>query len=319
MLRLRPTDPRRPVLIYLGLLIFAVLLLIIGNAGPVRELRNGIRFAFGPLQEVLAGGSRAVGSIFSAFTEIDQLRLENQALVERVGTLEQQLAQLEVLREENARLSEIVGTKKALDHDTIAATVIQRSPSEFERLITIDRGAEAGVEVNDAVLAPGGSLVGVVTEVFRGGASVRLLSDTRSLVIGLDVESRATGEVLGDLSQPLKFEKVAATETIAVGDTVTTAGQLVSGVRAILPRGLLIGTIVDVVEGASGFTKSGRILPAADLERLEAVLVITSYAGPRVPEPGETLPPDEPDPDATDEAPLFPDRSPAPGATTAPR
>lgn len=319
MLRLRPTDPRRPVLIYLGLLTLAIVLLIAGNAGPVRELRNGVRFAFGPLQEVLAGGSRAVGSIFAAFTEIDQLRLENQTLVDRVAMLEQQQTQLEVLREENERLSQLLGTRKALDHDTIAAAVIQRSPSEFERLITIDRGSEAGVEVNDAVLAPGGSLVGIVTEVFRGGASVRLLSDTRSLVIGLDVGSRATGEVLGDLSQPLKFEKVAATETIAVGDTVTTAGQLVSGVRATLPRGLLIGTIVDVVEGASGFTKSGRILPAADLERLEAVLVITSYSGPRVPEPGETLAPDELDPEATDEAPLFPDASPGPDGTPAAR
>ncbi len=285
---LNPSSPRRPVVIYGLMLLFALILLVAGGTAPVREVRNGVRFAFGPVQEVMAEGSRAVGSIFSAFAEIDQLRQENGILVARVAELEQGAAQLEILRAENARLTELLGTRRELDFDSVTATVVQRNPSQFERLVTIDRGTEAGVEVNDAVLAPGGSLVGVVTEVYRGGSSVRLLSDTRSLVIGLASGTRATGEVIGDLSQPLKLEKVAATEKLEVGDTVLTAGQLVTGVRSILPKGLLIGTIVDVVEGSDGFTRSGRILPAADLERLETVLVVTSYEGPRIADPTAT-------------------------------
>ena len=259
-------SPRRPIVIYGFLILLSLALIVVGRSGPVTEMRNGIRFALGPVQEVLAGGADGVSSLLGAFTEIDQLRKENRSLADQVARLEQQIVQLDVLRAENDRLSSLLGTRKALDYESVAANVVQRSPSAFERLVSIDRGSEAGIEVNDAVLAPGGALVGMITEVFDGGATVRLLSDTRSLVIGVDVATNATGEVTGDLSQPLKLEKVAATDKISVGDTVTTAGQLVDGVKSILPRSLLIGTIVDVLD-PEDFTRSGRIIPAVDLDR----------------------------------------------------
>ena len=115
-------------------------------------------------------------------------------------------------------------------------------------------------------------------------------------------------------SSDLKLEKVAATDKISVGDTVTTAGQLVDGVKSILPRSLLIGTIVDVLD-PEDFTRSGRIIPAVDLDRLESVLVVTGYEGPRTRPAGDATPP--PEPDVTD-APTEPTPAPRPRSQSSP-
>ena len=59
-----------------------------------------------------------------------------------------------------------------------------------------------------------------------------------------------------------------------------TAGiDLGGGVRSPFPKGLLIGTVVDVARDANAVTQTAFIQPAADLDRLEYVLVITDYQG----------------------------------------
>jgi rod shape-determining protein MreC len=299
-------SPRRRIVLYVVLIAMSMLLLAASQSGPIQSLRNGVKYAFDPVQEVLAGGARSVGSIFTAFAEVDTLRKENRDLQAQLTAAIQQVQQLEVLRAENAKLSEALGTRKALDYKTAAAFVVARSPSQLERTITLDRGMDAGIEVGDAVLAPGGALAGVVTAVYDGSTDVRLLSDPRSLHIGRAATSRATGEIVGNFSSPLRMEKVAATETLTVGDTVVTAGTLVKGFKALLPRDLLIGTIVEVTDDATSFEKSALIQPAADLDRLEAVLVITSYNAPQIFDPEATPEPEnvpaaspEPEPEAS--------------------
>ena len=90
-------------MVYVLLVAFSLVLIAMGTSAQVQELRRGVHFAFSPLQEVLAGGARSVGSMFTAFTEIDQLRREKRGLEARVTQLEQQIGQLEVLRTEHRR------------------------------------------------------------------------------------------------------------------------------------------------------------------------------------------------------------------------
>ncbi len=307
-------SPRRRIVVFMLLIAASVLMLAVSTSAPMQEVRQGVRFAVSPIQEVLAGGARAVSSVFAAFTEVDQLRRENRELTNQLTTAQQQAQQLPALRAEIARLSELLGTRKGLDFKTAPAFVVARTPSTFERTVTLDRGKDAGIEVGDAVLSPGGALAGVITEVFDGSSSVRLLSDPRSLAIGLAVKTRATGEVKGNFSAPLILDKVAGTETLEEGDTITTAGTQVRGFKSLLPRDLLIGTILQVMDDPSQLSKSALIQPAADLDRLEAVLVVISYDAPRLPGlVGEGEP--ETAPEATEE----PATTPAPNKTPKPR
>ena len=59
-----------------------------------------------------------------------------------------------------------------------------------------------------------------------------------------------------------------------------TAGiELDGGVRSPYPKGLLIGQVVDVKRDANDVVQTAYLQPAADLDKLEFLLVITDYQG----------------------------------------
>src|SRR5688572_4776645 len=71
---------RRRGIVYVSLLTATLVLMAASSSGPVRELQNGIGFAFRPIQGALADVARGTSSIADAIAEIDRLRLENQSL-----------------------------------------------------------------------------------------------------------------------------------------------------------------------------------------------------------------------------------------------
>ena len=60
---------------------------------------------------------------------------------------------------------------------------------------------------------------------------------------------------------------------------VTAGIELAGGVRSPYPKGLLIGQVVDVQRDANDVVQTAFLEPAADLDQLEYVLVITDYEG----------------------------------------
>ena len=107
-----------------------------------------------------------------------------------------------------------------------------------------------------------------------------LLTDSGSTVIGQLTTNAATGEVVGQLGGVLTMSQIDSTEKVAVGDEVVTAGiELGGGVRSPYPKGLLIGQVVDVKRDANDVVQTAYLQPAADLDKLEFLLVITDYQG----------------------------------------
>jgi rod shape-determining protein MreC len=292
-----------------------MLLLAFSDTKPVQDLRGGVNFALAPIREVLSGGARAVGSVFTSIADLDQLRREVQAQAERIQQLEEANLQIPVLQTQNQKLAEAARIRRSLGHDTVTAEVIYSDPSSVERVMTIGKGTDDGLFQGAAVLSPGGSLVGSITDLGGNWANVRLISDTRSVVVGRDVRSRATGEVHGNLSAPLQMLNVPFNQDLRVGDLITTAGiRLGREARSQYPRDLVIGSIVNVDKDPAGITISALVQPAADLDGLEFVLVITDFR----PDP---LPGAEPTPSAepTDEATESPAPRPEPTPTRRPR
>ena len=117
----------------------------------------------------------------------------------------------------------------------------------------------------------------------RGGPNfsrVLLVSDNRTNVAGLIETSRAIGDIHGNGERPLQMTNIPATDTVNLGETVVTAGiELETGIRSTYPKGLLIGTIVDVQRQPNQLFQTALVQPVAALDRLEYVLVIVDYAG----------------------------------------
>jgi rod shape-determining protein MreC len=286
---LQDRQARRRAGTYAGLLALSLALVVVSDAAPLREFQKGIGFAFAPLQGVLSSTTRGLVGIFATIAEIDQLRQRN---VELTGENEQLKAEIQgglESQRELRLLSDLLGVKTSITYSTVAAQVIGREASPFQRLISIDAGSDKNIAMGDVVLGGGAALVGRVVEVGPDYARILLISDSASTVIGLDTTSGATGEVIGRLGGTLTMENIAVTEKVSVGDQIVTAGiDLGNGIRSAFPKGLVIGQIVDVRQEANAVVQSAFLEPASNLDKLEYVLVITGFQAPELPAPGST-------------------------------
>jgi rod shape-determining protein MreC len=267
-------------------IVFAVLLgLTIGgmafsSSPAVHQLQSGVGFAFKPLQSSVSGVAATVGSLIASIQEIDTLRQDNANLHAENARLSADNARLQEVQRENDQLTALLAVKGGTAFKTIAASVIARERPEVGRIVTIDRGTDDGLAPGDVVIAAGGALAGRVTDASSSTAHVTLITDPSSTVTGMVGTDRATGDVSGQLGDVLRMDNVEATERVAIGDQVVTAGIVLgNGIRSPYPKGLLIGQVVDVQRDANAIVQTAYLQPTADLDKVEYLLVITNYDG----------------------------------------
>jgi rod shape-determining protein MreC len=293
-----PRIARRRAVIFSVLVGISMILMLASATAPVAELQRGLAFALAPFAEAVNGVGREVRSAVEAAAEIDQLRRDNATLRAENDRLEQRNRTLDALSVENEQLTALLAIRNTLTYSTVAVRVISRELADVNRVVMIDAGSEDGLKIGDVVIGAGGALAGRVTELGTSAARVTLINDPASTVIGEIVGSRATGEVVGDLGGALIMDKIDATQQIALGEEVVTAGlSLGETVRSPYPKGLVIGRIIDVTRDPNAVVQTAFIDPAIDLNRLEALLVITDYEG-GIPG-GGLLPTDNLNPDGT--------------------
>jgi rod shape-determining protein MreC len=271
---------RRRSVAFLVLVATTLVLMAFSSNPVVREFQSGIGFAFRPIQGAMDSVATAAASIGKAISEVDRLRIDNDRLRAENERLVIENRRAEEVSRENELLTGLLQLRAGIDYQTVAASVIARESSEFRRVITLDKGTEDGVAVGDVAIAIGGALAGRVAEVGPDSATVVLLSDSTSTVIGQLTSSAATGEVVGQLGGVLVMQQIDSTERIDVGDEVVTAGiELGGGVRSPYPKGLLIGQVVDVRRDANDVVQTAYLNPTANLDKAEYLLVILDYEG----------------------------------------
>ena len=271
---------RRRAGTYAGFVVVSVLLMAISANPFVRDLQNGVAFAFKPFEVAIDGAARDALSMGAALTEIDQLRADNEALRSENQQLKLDNRSAAEIRRENDLLTGLLQLRQGLNFQTRAAQVIARETSEARRVIVIDRGSDDGVAAGQVVIAAGGALVGRVVDVGPDFANVLLMSDSTSTVIGQLLSSSATGKVVGQPGGALVMQDVDSTVTVPIGEEVFTAGiELSGGIRSPYPKGLLIGQVVDVAKDPNSVVQTVYLQPAAPLDHLEFVLVILDYQG----------------------------------------
>jgi rod shape-determining protein MreC len=282
---------RRRAVAYVVLLATSLVLMTISTNPLVQDLQHGIAYGFKPFQLAIGEVARDVVSIGTAITEIDQIRVENEALRSENEQLRIEKRTTDELRRENDQLTSLLQLRQGLEFETVPAAVIARDSSEARRVVVIDRGTDRGLAVGQVVIAGGGALAGRIVDVGPDFARVVLISDMTSTVIGQLLGSAATGRVVGQLGGALVMQDVDSTVEVGGGEEVFTAGiELGSGIRSPYPKGLLIGRVVDVKRDPNDVVQTVYLEPAASLDRLEFVLVITDYEG-GLTGPITTLPP----------------------------
>jgi len=100
-------------------------------------------------------------------------------------------------------------------------------------------------------------------------AKVLLLTDRSSAIDALVQRTRTRGIVEGEAQAYCQFKYVVRKAEISLGDTVVS-----SGLDGVFPKGLRVGSVIEIAKGPSGIFQGVSIRPFVDFERLEEVLVI---------------------------------------------
>ena len=211
-----------------------------------------------------------VRNAFRNYIDLRDVRQQNQDLHRQLDQLRLEQARLQQNVEQARRLQGLLQFKEQFIAQTLAAQVIGTSGTDLSRVIYIDRGTSDGVTTGMAVITPDG-IVGKISRADAKTAQVLLISDPTSGAGVLLERQRLNGVLTGTTSGVPEMQNVMSDEKIQVGDNVITTG----GDR-VFPKGLKVGTVVSVApDHERDPFLSIRIKPAADLNRLEEVLVIT--------------------------------------------
>ena len=192
--------------------------------------------------------------------ENEQIRHENDAL-------KLQISQLQGKAAEADRLAVLLNFRQShAGVPMIAARVIGTGTASLT--IQLDRGERDGIRKDMGVITPDG-VVGKVVESYPNASQVLLLTDKESGVGAMLADSRTQSPVGGQGEPLLVMKYVPNDDTVNLGERVIT-----SGMDRIFPRDLPVGTVAEIKSGNP--FKQIRIKPAANLERLEEVLVLLS-------------------------------------------
>lgn len=212
-----------------------------------------------------------VSDLLDAKDENEQLREENEEL-------RQSVIRLQTAAQENTRLEAIAtyvtGPDFPEDFTPVVATVIGRPPTPYQQEIIIAAGLEQGVRRNAPVVTEDG-LVGRVTEVTGGSAKVTLITDQRSAVSAVVLESEAAGIVRhGASASSLVLDRVGKDQLVEERNLVITAGWQTQRFESLYPRGIPIGTVESVGQQDVDLYKRIQIAPLVDFDSLAEVIVL---------------------------------------------
>jgi len=221
-----------------------------------------------PLEKGIVWFQRGVSNLWHNYFYLRGVRQENRDLKLQIERLRIEQVRLNEDAEQARRLQALLGFKEQFISKTLAAQVIGSSGSEQSRSIYIDKGTRDGIRPDMAVITAEG-VVGKVLRAFKTTSQVLLINDQTSGVGSILEKSRLQGVLRGTPVGEVVLEKVMSDETVQPGEKVVTSGG-----DQIFPKGLPVGTVTKVSPGPELFLNI-RVKPAADLNRLEEVLVIT--------------------------------------------
>jgi rod shape-determining protein MreC len=258
----------RPVFILAAVLLAQLLLLSlqITRNGDVRLIRVWAVDGIDPFQRSLRGITDISLGAWRTYRSLLRAQQENQELHTQLVSAQSQIQQLSEQGAESLRLRALLEFKNQLPFQTVAAEVIASSPGENSNAIFIGKGADEGLTADLAVITPEG-VVGKTIAVFSHSSQVLLLTDPSSGVGVMLEKTRVQGVLKGDSQNLCLIRYIMNEQPVSSGEAILT-----SGLDQIYPKGLRVGTVVRT--SAGNIYKNVEVKPAADLNRLETVLVV---------------------------------------------
>lgn len=262
----------RNLIILVGVLFLQVLGLAMqvrrGNdTQDTRLIRIWAVGALSPFERSLVWLRNGSGNLWHNYVYLRGVRAENRELKQQIEQMRLEQVRLSEDAAQAHRLQNLLAFKEQFIAKTVAAQVIGSSGSDLSRVVYIDKGENAGIKRDMAVITADG-IVGKVLMVYPAVSQVLLINDQSSGVGAILEKSRLQGVLRGSANGEVMLERVMSDEQVAPGDVVLTSGG-----DQIFPKGLPVGTVSKVSNGRDLFLNI-KIKPASNLSKLEEVLVL---------------------------------------------
>lgn len=177
---------------------------------------------------------------------------------------------------ENKRLKELLSLKDGMiDGRMVTARVISYEPNSWYDTVVINKGENAGIKKDNAVIT-GLGVVGRVTEVGKNWAKVSTIINISNSVGVKLARTGDIGVVSGDAilaeNKQCRLEYLSNDKKLINGDILLT-----SGLGGIYPGDLNIGKVIDIHSDSAGNLDYAVVEPSVDFSSLYEVLVITYH------------------------------------------
>ena len=244
----------------------------------VSLLRRWTVTAVTPLETAVHASSVKVRGAWGNYVNLFHTRQQDAQLKQEVARLREEEASFAEDAAQGRRLQTLLGFKESYVTSTVAAQVIGTSGSERSHVLYLDKGSDDGIRPEQAVITPDG-VVGKIRDVFPKTSQLLLISDSSSGAGVILATTRIRGIVKGTATGRVEIDNLTADSRIKVGEPVVTSGG-----DLVFPRGLPVGTIESIAPDPLHQPYTSIVIKtAANLNRLEEVLVITGTSA--------TLPP----------------------------
>ena len=214
---------------------------------------------------------------YSYMFRYEALAAENEALKERISTMEDEARRADAVTRENQRLRDLLNLKATHESfEYVDAYIIGWHSTDWTNTMTINRGTKAGIAEGMCAITANGQVVGLVTEVGPNYAVVKTVLDSTLEISATIASSGYNGMVQGGYIDGhktlLKMDYLPSAAIIRNKDQVVTSGS------TVYPRNLILGYIVDAGFDDTGVAKFAILEPAAEIDRLEQVFILTAYS-----------------------------------------
>lgn len=240
------------------------------DGSSVTLLRRWTLATVTPFERVAHGGSLHLRHLWWNYIDLRHARDQTQDLQAEVRRLREEQASFAEDAAQGRRLQTVLGFQQQYITKTVPAQVIGTSGTDRSRVLTLDKGWADGLRPEQAVITPDG-VVGKLRDVFPHSAQLLLLSDSSSGAGVILVSTRLRAVLRGSSDGEVQINNLTTDDRIKPGERVITSGG-----DQVFPRGLPVGVITRIVPDPQHQPYTAiTIKPAANLQQLEEVLVIT--------------------------------------------
>jgi len=261
---------RNPLKLSFVLLAVVVLLIFLHYFNIISPVENLFIRIFSPVQNVVYSLGIKINGFYNPSDVKGDLTELNSELEQKVFDLTIENSQLKTLLFEKQELNQQLDFVATAGFEAVIAKVIgKNSQSEYQTLI-LNKGSRDGVKIGLSVIAGNGVIIGKVVEVGESSCQVLSINDNQSsLAATIQNQAMTKGVVSGDKGLSLKMDLIPQNEEIANGDVVVT-----SGLEPNIPRGLVIGTVEQVVNEPNDFFQQAFLRSAINSDDLVIVSIL---------------------------------------------